>query len=111
MTLALKHALPIVLLFSLLLGSCASPPPAPVPPPTPAVAALPVPPLWTDAERAAYVTFWNRPGRMQVSFAPPRATLTPEASVWFSAFNRARRTASPCGHRRLECLDGCQIRP
>lgn len=91
MTLALKPALPLFLLLSLALSSCASrsaPPAAPL-------ASPPAPPLWTDAERAACVTFWSRTGRMRVSFAPPRATLTPEASVWFSAFNRALRTASP----------------
>lgn len=91
MTLVLNHALPILLLFSLLLGSCASPPAAPVPPPPPASPS----PLWTDAERAGCVTFWNRPGRMRVSLASARATLTPEASVWFSALGHALRTAPP----------------
>jgi hypothetical protein len=52
-------------------------------------------PLWTDAERAACVAFWDEPGRMSVSLAPPRVVLTPEASVWFYAFNHALRTASP----------------
>jgi hypothetical protein len=91
MTLALKHALPVFLLLSLALSSCASRPAAP----PPAAPAAPAPPLWTDAERAECVTFWSRPGRMRVSFAPPRATLTPEASVWFSAWGRALRTAPP----------------
>jgi len=91
MTLALKHALPVFLLLSLALSSCASRPAAP----PPAAPAAPAPPLWTDAERAECVTFWSRPGRMRVSFAPPRATLTPEASVWFSALGRALRTAPP----------------
>ena len=57
--------------------------------------ALPSPPLWTDAERAACVTFWGDAGRMMVSFAPPRAALTPEASLWFHGFNRILRTAPP----------------
>jgi len=89
MTLAPKHALPVLLLLAPALGSCAAPPARPVPPPAPAT------PLWTDAERAADVTFWNRAGRERVSFARPRAALTPEASVWFSAFNRALRAAPP----------------
>ena len=87
-----KAALPVILLFSLALNSCASRSATPVLPLPPAA---PTPPLWTDAERAACVTFWSRPGRMQVSLTPPRATLTPEASVWFSTFNRALRAAPP----------------
>lgn len=86
--------MPLFLLTALLPG-CAPPPairrPVDATPPP----AAPSPPLWTDAERAACVAFWSRPGRMQVSFAPARAVLTPEASLWFSAFNRALRTASP----------------
>lgn len=86
--------MPLFLLTALLLPGCAPPPaihrPVDAPP-----APIPLPPLWTDAERAACVAFWSRPGRMQVSFAPARAVLTPEASLWFSAFNRALRTASP----------------
>ncbi len=92
MTLTLKHVLPISLLLSLALNSCASRSATPVPPAPP----LPAPPpLWTDTERAACLTFWTRPGRMRVSFAAPRATLTPDASLWFHDFNRALRTAPP----------------
>ena len=89
MTLALKHALPVFLVLSPALSSCASPSPAPTHI-APAAA-----PLWTAAERAACVMFWSRPGRMRVSLASPRAALTPEASLWFFAFNRALRTALP----------------
>lgn len=92
MTRALKHALPALLLFPLALNSCASRSATPVPPAPPLT---PAPPLWTDAERAACVTFWGRPGRVRVSLAPPRASLTPEASLWFHDFNRALKTAPP----------------
>ncbi len=88
----LKHALPALLLFPLALNSCASRSATPVPPtPLPA----PATPLWTDAERAACVTFWGRPGRVRVTFAAPRASLTPDASLWFHDFNRALKTAPP----------------
>jgi len=83
-------ALPLFLLLSLALSSCASRS-ATTAPPTP----VPAAPLWTDAERAAVVTFWNRAGRERVSFARPRAALTPEASEWFFAYDRALRRASP----------------
>ena len=92
MTRALKHALPALLLFPLALNSCASRSATPVPPAPPAV---PAPPLWTEAERDSCVTFWSRPSRMRVSFASPRASLTPEASLWFHDFNRALRAAPP----------------
>ncbi len=89
--LPMKHALPILLLPLLMLGCHAQAPRTAAPAPAPPVSA---PPVWTDAERAACVAFWSLPGRMQVSFAPARATLTPDASVWFAAFNHALRTAS-----------------
>ena len=90
MTLALRHALPVFLMLAPALSSCAAPPPRPVPPP-----AAPALPLWTEAERASCVTFWSRPGRMRVSLAAPRASLTPEASLWFYTYNRALRRAPP----------------
>jgi hypothetical protein len=79
-------------LFLLLLTGCHAQNPTPQ---AGVTTAAPAPPLWTDAERSACVAFWTTPGRMQVSFAPARPTLTPAASIWFSAFRHALRTASP----------------
>ena len=81
--------LPAFLLLSLALSSCASRSA------TTATLAPPAVPLWADGERAAVVTFWNRNGRVRVSFDRPRAALTPEASEWFFAYGRALRQASP----------------
>ncbi|MGC8669126.1 MAG: hypothetical protein ACP5VE_13515 [Chthonomonadales bacterium] len=50
-------------------------------------------PYFTDEERARIVAYWNEPGRYQVSApgdgGPWTVRLTPEASVWFLAYNRA----------------------
>ena len=87
---AVSGALLVLLTLALLPGCRAQqtppPPPAPLGPPTP---------LWTDAERAACVTFWSQPGRTRVFLLPPRAGLTPAASLWFAAYGRSMRTASP----------------
>lgn len=53
-------------------------------------------PLWTDAERADIVAFWNQPGRLSIT-APDGADLsgpwvsrlTPDGSVWLLAYTRA----------------------
>ena len=66
-------------------------------------------PSWTDAERAACVAFWNDTARERASLLPPRVTLTPEASLWFSALGRAVRAARR--RRGVEGLGGRQTRP
>lgn len=58
-------------------------------------AAVAAPPIWTDAERAACLSFWNQPGRTQITFVKARAVLTPAASRWFHAYDRALRHAPP----------------
>lgn len=53
-------------------------------------------PLWTDAERADIVSFWNQPGRLTVT-APDAAALsgpwvsrlTPDGSTWLLVYTRA----------------------
>ncbi|WP_395088621.1 hypothetical protein [Armatimonas sp.] len=55
------------------------------------------PPLFTEIERKALVTYWNAPGRYSVEVAPvapgkpgPWAVrLTPEGSSWFLTYQRA----------------------
>jgi hypothetical protein len=54
--------------------------------------------MFTDAERAAIVAFWNNPGRQEIT-APPDAAktgpwqvrLTPEGSVWLLEYQKAIR--------------------
>lgn len=57
----------------------------------------PAAPRFSAAERARLVTFWNEPGRYRISVMPrgdeptsQRVRLTPEASLWFWNYNRAR---------------------
>lgn len=52
--------------------------------------------LFTDAERASLVAYWNAPGRYAIGAradaaksGPWVARLTPEASTWLHAYNRA----------------------
>ena len=80
-------------------GANATQPPAPPPPVVPPVAPPP-PPLFTDAERAALVTFWNAPGRQEIGTPPDAAKtgpwqvrLTPEGSAWLLGYQRAIRGA------------------
>ena len=56
----------------------------------------PVPPLFTDAERAALVAFWSAPNRYVVEPTPPDAKggpwvarLTPDGSTWLLGYQRA----------------------
>ncbi|PQV63317.1 hypothetical protein B1R32_11344 [Abditibacterium utsteinense] len=56
------------------------------------------PPLFSEAERARSIAFWNAPGRYEIG---PRdganrggvwvVRLTPEASIWFNAYNRFQK--------------------
>lgn len=61
------------------------------------LAANPAPaaPLFSDAERARLITYWNAPGRYETGPRPEArqsgvfiVRLTPEASKWFWSFNR-----------------------
>src|SRR4051794_18772331 len=52
--------------------------------------------LFTDGERAGLISFWNAPGRLAVALPPEAAQggpwqvrLTPEASRWFQAYQKA----------------------
>lgn len=54
------------------------------------------PALFSDAERAQNVAFWNAPNRYEIGARQGTRSsgvfvvrLTPEASIWFKAFNRA----------------------
>ncbi|MES2459631.1 MAG: hypothetical protein V4671_03550 [Armatimonadota bacterium] len=74
-------------------------PPAPPPPVIPPVAPPP-PPLFTDAERASLVAFWNAPGRLEIAAPPDAASngpwqvrLTPEGSAWLHGYQKAIRGA------------------
>ncbi len=56
----------------------------------------PAPPVYTDAERARIVAFWNAPGRMTTGLPPDAAKtglwqvrLTPPASLWFWNYQNA----------------------
>ncbi len=82
--------MPLLLLLLALLHGPQTPTVPASPSASPVIAA---PPLFTDAERAALVAFWNAPGRMQIHLDTPRVVLTPAASQWFYAYNRARRTS------------------
>ena len=105
---ARKPALPLFLLLALVLSSCASRSAPPAPPP---------------AARRRPRRCGPRPSGRRVSRSgagrdgcrsrsrPPRATLTPEASLWFSAFKRALRTALPAEADAWKVMDGCQVRP
>jgi hypothetical protein len=67
-------------------------------PPTPGTAtAETYPPLYSEAERARIVAYWNQPGRYSLGVrtgendGPVVARLTPEASVWLRAYNNLLR--------------------
>lgn len=52
-------------------------------------------PLFSDEERGRVMAYWRAPGRYRVSapqgaVGPWQVRLTPEASLWFFAYNRAR---------------------
>ena len=99
-----KTALALAALSCSALAACARQPPvSPVTPATP-----PPPPLFSDAERAAAVAYWNAPGRYVIG-PPPEASrlgpwvvrLTPEGSTWLLAYRNAVVTGGvkqPPGH-------------
>src|SRR5688500_9018087 len=76
-----------------------SPLPAAPPPPVVPPVAPPSAPLFTDAERAALVAFWNAPGRQDITApdaaktGPWQVRLTPEGSTWLLGYQRAIRGA------------------